>query len=128
MIQSQKSLNDVVIWSVLFLMNFVFIGLTFILPINSASHDSELARMLFFTGLMILVMSFVLPKRLKNVNPKHSQILSLAFNEQVSVTAFIISYIFGVNQIAYILFALSIVGFLLKFPKNNNSGSKLDSL
>ncbi|NOT79351.1 MAG: hypothetical protein HOP07_10190 [Bacteriovoracaceae bacterium] len=128
MIEKHKSLNDVIIWSALFLMNFVFIALTFILPTNSASHDLELARIVFFSGLMMLAISFAIPRLLKNTETKNTQVISLAFNEQASVMAFLISYIFGDNQTAYILFGLSIVGFLLKFPKNNNNISKLNSL
>lgn len=114
------------LWCGLFAANFVFIGLVLYLPPNPISTDPYLAQLGLVAGVMALALSFFLPKIIKNTPPLQNYILGLALNEQTAVLGFLTSYIFGNNQFAYALFGLSIIGFVLRFPKEKRLQSKID--
>lgn len=118
-----------ILWSALFSTNFIFI----FLAINSAPTETTspvsdgsipVSYILFFAGCMSVLMSFLIPKFLKPT-PQMKDfeiskfILSLAINESASIFAFIIAFIFHDHKTSYALFAISIVGYLLKFPRNS---------
>ncbi len=79
-----------------------------------------------FASLMMVGMSFVLPKLMKSTEENQVSefakfVLSLALNESASVMAFILGYIFHETKFAMVLFAISLLGFVMKFPKESTA-------
>lgn len=121
-----------ILWSALFASNFIFIALAMGLPpaepAIAESGSFSMSLVLFIAGCSSVVMSFVIPKLVKP-NPQIDLettkfILGLALNESASIFAFIIAFIFQDQKTAYALFAISIVGYLIKFPRGNRIKSE----
>lgn len=94
--------------------------------------------MFFAIGCVMVALSFIVPKFLKPTPQVKDVemtkfILGLALNESASLFAFIMGFVFQETKMSYALFAVSVVGYLLKFPrgdqglKENPKSNNLDA-
>lgn len=116
-----------ILWSALFMTNFLYMGLSYTLTgenIYISDDQADLNRVFLIMGIVMLAMSFIVPMFLtklnKSVNEAVPFILGLALNESASLFAFIIGFIGKDQGLSIALFVISIVGFLLKFPKKSS--------
>jgi hypothetical protein len=129
--QNSKKLQPVIkiiLWSALFMTNFLYMGLSYTLTGETAfisDDQAYLNRIFLVLGIVMLALSFIIPRLLtkldKSVNEAVPFILSLALNEAASLFAFIIGFIGKDQGLSIALFGVSIVGFLLKFPKKSSA-------
>lgn len=117
-----------ILWFALFASNFAFLAITFTVPaagpIPEAPGALPIGYMFFAIGCMMVALSFIVPKFLKPTPQVKDVemtkfILGLALNESASLFAFIMGFVFQETKMSYALFAFSIVGYLLKFPKKD---------
>lgn len=128
-----KQIIKIILWSALFTSNFIFIALAMNLtPAEATMVDTgpglPVSYVLFIAGCISVLLSFIVPKFLRPApemqDPETTKfILGLALNESASIFAFIIAFIFHDYQLSYVLFGISIVGYLLKFPRGNAKAS-----
>ncbi len=122
-----------------FLIVFSFIMTPFTgLNFNESLDPVQLVILL--SGLFILMLSAVLPKKLKmiqSVQQKNESsemaiertkfILSLALNESATINGFILVFVFKNWTLGALLYTASLVAFLLKFPKEDSPAEKKPS-
>ena len=124
-----------ILWIALFVSNFIYLGIILFIPRQSSEAletNSMIVMMLSFMSLMMVGMSFVIPKLIKSTEENQASefskfVLSLALNESASIFAFIIGFIFNEDKFAFVLFAISLGGFILKFPKGKNVSNQLNA-
>lgn len=119
-----------ILWAALFLFTFVLIGLVaFKTPPVIPEADTgglPISYIVFFMGLMSLVMSFVIPKLIKTpANDRNADftkfVIGLALNESCSIFAFVIGFIYHDHTLSFTLFGISALGYLIRFPKKDVS-------
>jgi hypothetical protein len=120
-----------ILWLALFSTQFLFLALSAMMtPFDGFNFNDSLndpiQLVILLSGFFILILSFILPKALKIANtPPQSQdvtkfVLSLALNESTTINGFILIFIFKNWTLGSALFIASILGFLFKFPKEDN--------
>lgn len=138
----REQLQKTIIWSALFFSNFIYLGIVLAFPIDTATVPVDglpLQYVYFVIGVFMLALSFVIPNFLKKIANPHqsvsskeitSFILGLALNESASIFAFIIAFTLNERMMSFALFALSLLCFILRFPKKiettKTKASRLD--
>lgn len=117
------------LWIMISFSNVIFVGLTLFMPPSTAPIESgnlPMNYILMFMGIMSLIMSFLIPKFMKatpEVSTEQFEItkyvLSLALNESTSIFGFIIAYINSDRMLGFALIGISVLGFIIKFPREN---------
>jgi cytochrome bd-type quinol oxidase subunit 2 len=123
------------LWLMISFSNVIFIGMIFFLQKKvelEEFNNAPFSSILFFMGIIMLIMSFVLPKHMKPSDSVENAdiskyILSLALNEATSIFGFVIAYINSDMPMGLTLIGVSIVGFVIKFPKADVSEKSLGS-
>lgn len=130
------------LWFGLLISQFVLMVVAFqfsdanVIPNPEGGIDPKIFVALGLVGLFV---SFALPVfMIKNIKLPVSQInlatyftpfiLSLALNEMCGLMGFMLKKIAGQDRLSMILFGLSIVGFLLKFPTENRVHSQIEKM
>lgn len=124
--QSHPKIIKFILWTALFMTNFIYLGMMSML--SSTAGGALPSDFLLAVGVMFVVISFLIPRFVRpNPAVPNSEnvpfILSLAINEAASVIAFIVGFIGHDRQKAYVLFAISLVGFIFKFPREVCAGA-----
>ncbi len=133
-----------ILWMALFSTNVFLIIFSFIMtPFTGLNFNESLdpvQLVILLSGLFILMLSAVLPKKLKmiqSVQQKNESsemaiertkfILSLALNESATINGFILVFVFKNWTLGALLYTASLVAFLLKFPKEDSPAEKKPS-
>ena len=121
----------IIIWAALFFSNLMLIALTLFMSepqvIPEVTEGGLPQTYIFFImGVMSLIASFIIPKVIKTpANDPNAQftkfIIGLVLNESCSMFAFIIAYVNHDHTTGFILFALSTLGYLVRFPKKEDT-------
>lgn len=136
-----KKPKQLIIWSALFASNFIYATVAFFVLPNSESESIPfVAYFLTAVGIGALAMSHIIPVfLLKTIKKEESDaiklqkeqtffIMGLALNESVAIFALIAKISINNNLVSAFLFAISIMGFISKFPRNEiNSLGKTPS-
>ncbi len=123
----QNAQVKIILWIALFMSNFLYAGLVLNMPTPEVSEmvtDVTTLYILVFAALSMLGLSFLLPRVIKTSEDNQGAdftkfVLSLALNESTSIFAFLIAFVFHDKTMSYPLFIVSIIGFILKFPRSS---------
>ncbi len=120
-----------IIWGALFAVNFIYIALTFsVLRKDGVEDPSNMAGLFLGMGVFFLILSFFLEKLLQksDTSPEQltSAIVGMAVNESCALFGIVTVVLTGNELYAGILFALSIAGFIFRFPNQEIVKTKLD--
>ena len=138
---SQLLLTMRIMWFALLSSQLILILFSFKLIVNDVIEEtpSTLILPFFGIGIMLLALSFVIPKIISRglkVSPTETNysvlisplILTLALNETCSVMAFILKFIHNETKLSLVLFAVSILIFITRFPTDQKLQNSLTEL
>lgn len=128
----QPKMLKLFLWMGLFSSTILYIALAFFLIQPVADIPQEVTtNYLFLTiGILSFVLGFILEKKIDG-NEITKFILGLALNEVAAIMGLMTKIITNHQTHASILFAIAIIGFLVRFPKDalsppSQSKGKLD--
>lgn len=115
----QPKLLKLFLWMGLFSSTILYIALAFFLIQPPAGTTLEVTTNYLFLaiGILSFVLGFILEKKIEG-NEITKFILGLALNEVAAIMGLMTKIITNNQTHASILFAIAIIGFLFRFPKD----------
>jgi hypothetical protein len=127
----QPKMVKVFLWMGLFSSTIIYILLAFFLiqPSMEIAPTENTNYLFLVIGITSFLLAFILEKKIEG-NEMTKFILGLAFNEVAAIMGLVAKIVNNQTTHAFILFAIAIVGFLVRFPKDSltppQSKGKLD--